>query len=267
MGRCAALRYGLEQVGHVQGLHPDFVVDRHAEVERRRRSSSWYGTATVIVQGPCALGRGVRTPIFGAGRERRSMGVGAGPARVRRGRGEVSDEGEGGGGGDQQEGDQQEAVGGEASGGDGDAGRGAAFPPQQGRQGRPDGDQGVSPTGAMQQGIECFRGEFGFDAPGSRLYFSDSAEALRHASAAGRQDDPGTVFVDEGTSSQQSARAYCAVAAEARALAELAMPVAIHEAMATAPQAAKRMLALPPAPGDRPSITRREAPTPAAANH
>ena len=110
-------------------------------------------------------------------------------------------------------------------------------------------DQGRTAADAMQQAKQRFRGEFGLEPPGAALGFGQSAEDLRHASAA-RADDPTTANIDEGAWSQVTAHQYyaSAAAAQARALTDLAMPSSIEQAMTTAPQAAKRMRALPAAP-------------------
>ena len=111
-------------------------------------------------------------------------------------------------------------------------------------------DQGRTAADAMQQAKQRFRGEFGLEPPGATLRLGQSTDDLRHAYSATRTDDPTTALVDEGTWSQVSARRYfaSAAAAQARALTDLAMPVSIEQAMTTAPQAAKRMRALPAAP-------------------
>lgn len=120
--------------------------------------------------------------------------------------------------------------------------------------------RGLTSADAMQQAAQHFRGEFGLGPLGAPLQFGQSAEDLRRAYSSEKADDPTTLLVDEATWTQATARRYyaSAAAAEARALTDLAMPVAIEHAMTTAPQAAKRMLALPAAP----TRTHASLPTP-----
>jgi hypothetical protein len=103
---------------------------------------------------------------------------------------------------------------------------------------------------AMAAATDHLRGEFGFDPAGTPLRFAAAADAEARAAAAGRADDPRSTRVDEGTQSRQLAAGHHASAdsLHARALADLACPTPIEQAMRTAPKAAEAMLALPPAP-------------------
>jgi len=113
--------------------------------------------------------------------------------------------------------------------------------------------QGQLPDRAMATASHHLRGEFGLDPPGTALRFAAAADAEDRAEAAGRADDPRSPRVNEATQSKQLAAGHqgSADSVRARALADLALPTPIEQAMRTAPRAAKAMLALPPAPTRR----------------
>jgi hypothetical protein len=113
--------------------------------------------------------------------------------------------------------------------------------------------RGQSADVAMAQACRFLRGEFGLDPAGTPLRFDAAVNAKSRGNAATSPDDPATPHTDEATQGQHMAAAGkgAADAFRARALADLSLPVPIDEAMATAPRAARTMLALPPA------VTRR----------
>ena len=123
---------------------------------------------------------------------------------------------------------------------------------------------GLGADHALRQALPHFRGEFGLDPADTPLHYRLADGADHSAETANRAGDPTTPHVDEATTGQrQAAQLTAGSAAErARALTVLAFPVAMPEAMATAPKAAKAMLALPAPPVRRqltatPTLTRQ----------